>query len=752
MKKKQNAIEMAIVAMAAIAVVIMVLACKHVYPFGSAAVTFQGDYLSQYLPFYYGVWDMLHGKALAEFDWNLSLGMGLAGGLSHFYARNPLMLLLLGIKRDAVPYVMALIYGGTVTIMATGMDLFLGSEGFLNQKKGNSCLRIVFSLAYAFSLHSIMYMGLGWPFTGMVVPFLLYYLNRMQVEPKKKSYYVGYVIALALIFIMNIPQAYAVCLFLVFYVGFVAYYKAGKGLELRNFIWASLIALALSMIFFLPSAINTFQSYRYQLFNEGGNFLHEYHHKIAAEGLEEYRKIQMLQWVGPVLAVTFLLAIFRIKYDQNRKKSVMVMIFDFLIALPLVVEVTNIMWNNGPYVCFPVRHGYLIYFSVITCFYYFATNYDNKLFLYLMALVFSLFTIVYSSYYIRMYIGTMTVNKEYVASTKDHSELSRYREKNKESTNGLDAIKNRVATLGNYYPLNTTEQIETNQRLGYNQVYVHLSDKGGTILSDLLFRIDGVVDDEGLIDSYQYKLPDVVFISEKNMNLARSFDGQGQFAEQNRISRMLFGVDLLSVYTEDDLSPNIVNQLTDDRCLIYVSEPNVHPEIQQIKLGDLKTISASAQIGILDTNELQKYLSEMKNNSCFERKRTTLTATIDSEETGFALIPVYAGKGWTYYVNEQKVDAVENAYNMMVLPVQKGQSVIYARWIEPGKMIGGVISICALIVFAIMLISKKYASISSIKLSVYEGTMKVALWIFMAYIYIVPMLYRGMRLLKGLVS
>lgn len=740
MKKKQTYIELISVLLLAVFIYLLILFCKGIVPFGRLSIAFTGDYLSQYLPFYYGVWDILHGSISSEFSWNLSLGMGLAGGLSHFYVRNPWLILLLFFSREAVPYGMTFVYGCVLATMAVGMDFLLQKEVLLSPKRGYRFVRISCSLLYAYSLHSIMYMGMGWPITGMVLPFLLYFLNCILDGQTSRGAYIGYVAALTLLFCLNIPQAYAVCLFLILYVGFIACYKGNRELSIRNFIWCSLIALGISMVLFLPALLNTMESYRYTLFEEG-SVVQNYHHKIAAEGLEAFRKHQMLLWIGPVFVILLVLAFGVIKKKPETKRRCWGIIgFNIVVLLPLIVEVVNIMWNNGPYVCFPVRHGYLLYFTVIASLYLLLEELDIKRVAYGLIGLISICSIWYAGCYVQKYISTVAPETVLVDRDEQNDYLLRTRMTDRDSADGIDALKYAASMVGNYYPLNTAEQIETNQILGYNQDYVRISDAGGTALSDLLLGIQG-----------EYPTSPVFFVSENNWIFANQLSGQGQFTEQNRISRMLFGMDLIEVYQAEDVGNEQKAAWKDNRYVLYLSQPEEHKEIQQLTAEQLDEIGDDVLIGALDSEKLQECIRKLLIPEQWNVGATDMEVRFTALEKGYLLISAYAGSGWNYQINGNPAVATENPYHLMMIPVEKGSNEFVAQWKQPGKTMGIVISLIALLVLLSLIMTKAFEKQIVIPLKPYSLLMKAALVLVGLYIYIIPMLYRGLRFIKNIV-
>ncbi len=669
------------------------------FPFGHLAISFQGDYLAQYLPTYYFLWDVLHGYQHLDFTWELGLGVGLAGGVSHFYLLNPFLLVLFLFPRTAVPYAMELVYFLVLMTMAVGMNLFLNGIKHLLRIQGHTTLRVFCSIAYAYSLHSIMYMGMGWPITGMLIPFLMLFLSRVLKEETDVFASIGYLVTLTLVFCLNIPQAYAVCLYLVFFVGFISFYNKEKSLPVRNFIWLSILSLGISMCVFLPALINTSESHRFQLFQEAGGFLKQYHHKIAAEGLEAFRKVQMLQTLGPILlALIMMTVLYAKKKGDSLKKYVTILSFNVLVLIPLVIEVVNIMWNDGPYICFPVRHGYLLYFTVIATFYYVMETLPGKKVYCAIIGASVICWLVYTIHYCDKYIAATNPELVLTGEARETNSLERVRMSGRDSAEGMDTLRYAYPMIGNYYPLNTTAQLEANQVLGYQQEYVRLSDQGGTVFSDLLMNITGVLEQNGNVTVTDIKLSFPLYISEDNYRTAIQMTTQDEFAEQDRITSLVFG--------------KTCNQL--------------------------------------EKEGLKKNIEQINQKANIEVAHTEIKAELMAPNKGYALISAYAGAGWNYTVNGRQVDSEENPYQLMLIPVEPGDNVIEAKWSKPGGILGVTISILAAIAAVAIFASGILRKEILIKPIIYSYAIRAAFVFFLLYIYVVPILYRMLRLIKNI--
>ena len=74
---------------------------KKIFPFGNFTVD-TSDFEGQIVPFYYHVYDFLHGRKSLFFDWYTGLGSNMAGLVSHYGFLSPFNLLFLFIKREQI--------------------------------------------------------------------------------------------------------------------------------------------------------------------------------------------------------------------------------------------------------------------------------------------------------------------------------------------------------------------------------------------------------------------------------------------------------------------------------------------------------------------------------------------------------------------------------------------------------------------------------------------------------------------------
>lgn len=105
MKKRENYgpwWRFALPPLIAVALLSVVFAIRGVFPFGEGSIAYF-DLADQFIPQYYHLHDVLHGKSALFFSWNTALGINMAGvaGRSAFLSPVNLLFFLL-VPRDAI--------------------------------------------------------------------------------------------------------------------------------------------------------------------------------------------------------------------------------------------------------------------------------------------------------------------------------------------------------------------------------------------------------------------------------------------------------------------------------------------------------------------------------------------------------------------------------------------------------------------------------------------------------------------------
>ena len=566
---------------------------KNVYPFGAKVVD-NPDFIQQRVPAFYHVWDAFHGKADIFFDWDYALGTSFFGTCTHFSILSPFSLFFLFCRRDMLQQAMTYYIALRLSCMGLSMCIFLRKDRLLIARKLPAAFSVIASVGYALSGYSLLYYGFSWIDVAVFFPLLILMLNEVilhcfEANGSFVPYDAGYVIILSLIIIMNIPQAFAVCLFLLFYAGgylwIIHVDRADAGRIAFRFGILSVLAAGLAGVVFLPAAHELSQSYRFSI--SGNSGLSGYINTLNDRGSEAFKKYFMLKSLFIPLLLELICLIFRFIKNKIQRVDLFVVFINLIMILQVFFETVNHVWHNGDYVLFPMRHGYIMIFAVIS---------GSAIMLSLVpgdtapeALASSgLLKLCNAFVFLAWGALIFTFGRDQITIAGENDAVILSREMPglySHSDNKLERLKNADASLdnnyslmlglpafGNYIPLSTFEQISLDDALGYSQDWVRMSDAGGTLFSDTLLQMNTLLYKNGsfsdrlvhssewlyepLADAHGYSLcrrnttyPYALFIeSPEDHSLDFELD-QNVFVNQNILSGLLFDESLFT-YTE----------------------------------------------------------------------------------------------------------------------------------------------------------------------------------------------------------
>lgn len=495
-----------------------VCAGHRIFPFGSATIAIE-DFEQQIIPVYYHLWDFLHGDGALMFDWNVGGGNNFAAVASQFTMISPFNLFFFLMKRSWIESSMVFFLLIKMIVMGGTMYFFLSHTNRYERK--NQIYWIAAAVSYALSGYTFLYYGLSWLDTAAFFPILLYnFICMAKREPGWKAgrHTIGYILCYAVIFVMNIPQAYMVSIFMVFFAGgWFFIYREQQKISwdgILKFGMATLLALALSAAFFAPAARGILGSYR-----------------VSGESTADFSGfLALLKWPGMdaknkyimLFSVSLPLLCFFLLWKRDRKH----VFWSYLLAvmiLPVFVESISIVWHRGTYMCFSMRYGYMMVFSVLAasaqglgeqeryrlwpgrrraaqvCF--------GIAFLAWGVITAGLgYTLIRPNFHNggtdfvadAQEVGEAVVSIAERQKERNADEAERDRERGG-TVDVFHKIKTSDASLNNNYPLiaksasysnylhlMTEEQIKMNRALGYAQTWTRLGDTGGTLLSDAL--------------------------------------------------------------------------------------------------------------------------------------------------------------------------------------------------------------------------------------------------------------------------
>ena len=210
------------------------------------------DMGSQYNSIYAYIWDVLKGNASIFYSFGKSLGGNMASTIG-YYAGSPLNFMYIFCKKADIPVMTFIIY-----LIKIGLSsLFMYT--FLNYKVKKDKYNLIFSIMYALMAYNVnYYFNNMWLDVIMLAPLIIMGIDKLI---EKKSILL-YVITLTLAIISNFYIAYMMCIFCLIYFIYQLFikYKPKQFNEYKNiifrFIFGSLIAVGISLMFLLPEVFN----------------------------------------------------------------------------------------------------------------------------------------------------------------------------------------------------------------------------------------------------------------------------------------------------------------------------------------------------------------------------------------------------------------------------------------------------------------------------------------------------------------
>ena len=398
-----------------------------------------------------------------------------------------------------------------------------------------------------------------------------------------------------MILAMNIPIAFPVCLYLLFYAaGYCLICIKDRAETTRiafKFVTLSLLALGVSAVVFYPSFHELLQSYRIAIAQTFG--VKEYFETLDDRGMEPWRKYFMMKTLVLPLAIEAACLIFKAVKKLFHRQDFFLLYINLLIIAPVYFETTNHVWHNGGYVCFPMRYGFMLFFTVIAGSYVLLSEIlteqglftelpENKVTMISYALMLLWLGIICvldpGELGYRDEEEDAVVLSERIEEIIPAPEVKIERMKNADASlhNSYSMILGRPA-FGNYIPLTTSDHIIADDMMGYSQDWERMSDAGGTMFSDTLLQLNTTICKEDGInqwltdhtgsDLYEYKgsldsyalyerttrYPYALFIKDLEGKRLSWELADNTYVNQNVLSELFFDEALFTDYEEDFL-------------------------------------------------------------------------------------------------------------------------------------------------------------------------------------------------------
>ena len=486
-----------------------ICAIKNIFPFGTAIID-TSDFEQESLPVYYHLWDVLHGNANLLYSQYAGGGLGFAGVSSFFALISPFSLFFLFIKRSWIEPSMTFYILLKFLVMGSSMCFFLRNYRKNPGHKIHSLWIVTGSAAYALSAWSVQYYLFPWLDIASVFPLLVYAFLQMiskEYDWKMHKYSVSYLLLLTLVFVMHIPQAYMVCLYLILLAGCCFFVKKRQSAPERSknrngilkFGLLSLLALGLASFIFLPGAISIMESGR--MTGSDAPLWVKYFRFLRASGIDpSVKRIMLYSMLIPLVYLVITLR------GKGQKKHLAEYIMVIATILPVFIESINIIWLMGPYNGFPMRYGYMMIFTILGA----AGNrmceqqdtalspsenihrfpYQGKPAL-CIATLWIISILGLGIWLVRA--GVIGEEGRFVQNSEElkvllptDTDLFHKTKLADSSLNNNYPLITETTAFSNYIHLVSQDQIDFNNALGYAQTWTRISDTGGTLFSDAL--------------------------------------------------------------------------------------------------------------------------------------------------------------------------------------------------------------------------------------------------------------------------
>ncbi|MBE5890935.1 MAG: hypothetical protein E7282_08205 [Lachnospiraceae bacterium] len=231
--------------------VVVICIGNRVYPFGNQCML-HIDMYHQYCPFFTEFLEKLKNGQSLFYTWNLGLGSDYVS-LYAYYLASPFNWFLILLPKSFVIEFMELTIIIKIGLCGLFMYKFLGYHFNVRLMEKE---RLVFATAYALSGFVAAYSwDIMWMDTVALAPLVLLGLEKLVKEKKPTLY----AIALAISIWSNYYIAIMLCIFLVFYFGWL-FFTATKGIKdklwaLAHFGLYSLLAGGMSAVLILPEIV-----------------------------------------------------------------------------------------------------------------------------------------------------------------------------------------------------------------------------------------------------------------------------------------------------------------------------------------------------------------------------------------------------------------------------------------------------------------------------------------------------------------
>lgn len=336
--------------------ILMIL--RKTYPFGSNIINLL-DFDDGYIPVYYKLWDVLHFKSTAYFDWNLGGGLNAFGSLIGNGFISPLCWIIALFPRSSIPYTISYVF--LLKLVFVTVMAYIGIGKIFPETKGK--YKMLFSLLYTFNAFMfLMCTNLLYLDSIAIFPLFVYSLKELL----EKGHWKLYTVLLTATLLMSY---YIAWLDLIFLVGTSGLYLIimktdNKKEKAVKVLLCTLLSLAISCVLFLPGFMFARSSAR--MANNTSN-----------AGIFDFFNDKIIYLF--TLVIPFILTIKQLFIKKDKRLNIFIISMLLFLLLGVVFEPINALWHTGSHSGFPFRYGYQVYmFTILVSVYYINNNYKKN--------------------------------------------------------------------------------------------------------------------------------------------------------------------------------------------------------------------------------------------------------------------------------------------------------------------------------------------------------------------------------------
>lgn len=334
-------------------------AIKGIAPFGDRYISYI-DMEVGYVPVYYSIWDMFHGKGNIFYNFFLGMGSNVYGSLCMNAFYSPLNWIVAIVPRGAISAFLSWLLIIKLALMATTMLYFI-RKTFQNT---NTYLQLLYSILWAFSgFIFVHYTNIIWLDNMIIFPFVCLGIKRIFDKNKMDLYLITLTFSLLFSFYISF-----MILLMVIFCGGTAVYFADKTREEKKkitskLVVATLLALFISFVSFLPAFWQSWTSYR-----------------ISGQKSEILYENTFSKAITILMSCFVLFGFIKLttKYKQDKRNILMFIIMVAFTTITILLERANMLWHTGSYQSFPYRFSFIPIFIMICAGLYYFDRFFEK--------------------------------------------------------------------------------------------------------------------------------------------------------------------------------------------------------------------------------------------------------------------------------------------------------------------------------------------------------------------------------------